>query len=452
MATMIHDGARLKELDIAHHLHPVSNLKQVAANGPLVMVRGQGSTIWDVDGKEYIDAFAGLWNVNVGHGRTELAEAAAGQIEQIAYGPTFFGLATPPPIELAAKLASMYPGPINRFQFTSGGAESNETAIKIARYYWALRGQPEKVTILSRMMGYHGIAMGALSATGIPAYWANFGPRPPGFLHLMAPYAYRNADDPDDEEDFVDKLIAELEETIEREGSHTIAALIGEPVIGAGGVVPPPQSYWTRVKEVLDAHDILLIADEVITGFGRTGTMFGVQQYGVQPDIVSIAKGITSGYIPLGAVGVTDEIYQTMLEPDSMFMHGFTYSGHPVACAVALRNIAMIEDERLERNAGDVGEYLIERLRELLGHQNVGDVRGKGLMMIVEVVKDKRTKEPFTAADGAGARLTRASRARGIIVRAGDNGIAIAPPLVLTRAEADRIAIAVQDSVIEVFG
>jgi 4-aminobutyrate--pyruvate transaminase len=268
----------------------------------------------------------------------------------------------------------------------------------------------------------------------------------------MAPYAYRNADDPDDEDAFVDKLIAELEETIEREGSHTIAALIGEPVIGAGGVVPPPQSYWTRVKEVLDAHDILLIADEVITGFGRTGTMFGVQQYGVQPDIVSIAKGITSGYIPLGAVGVTDEIYQTMLEPDSMFMHGFTYSGHPVACAVALRNIAMIEDERLERNAGDVGEYLIERLRELLGHQNVGDVRGKGLMMIVEVVKDKRTKEPFTAADGAGARLTRASRARGIIVRAGDNGIAIAPPLVLTRAEADRIAIAVQDSVIEVFG
>jgi len=452
MATDRYDSARLKELDVAHHLHPVSNLKQVAANGPLVMVRGEGSRVWDADGKEYIDAFAGLWNINVGHGRKELAETARAQIEEIAYGPTFFGLATPPPIELAAKLAQMYPGPVNHFQFTSGGAESNETAIKIARYYWALRGQPEKVTIISRMMGYHGIAMGALSATGIPAYWANFGPRPAGFVHLMAPYSYRNADDPENEEAFVDKLVGELEELIEREGADTIAAMIGEPVQGAGGVVPPPESYWKRMKEVLDAHDILLIADEVITGFGRTGTMFGVQQYGVQPDIVSIAKGVTSGYIPLGAVGVTDAIFQTMLEPDAMFMHGFTYSGHPVACAVGLKNIGIIENERLDEKAAETGPYLMGRLEELLGHQNVGDVRGKGMMMIVEVVKDKGTKEPFTAADGAGARLTKATRDRGIIVRAGDNGISIAPPLVLTREEADRVARAVQDSIVEVFG
>ena len=452
MATDRYDNARLRELDIAHHLHPVSNLKQVAANGPLVMVRGEGSTIWDADGKEYIDAFAGLWNINVGHGRKVLADTAKQQIEEIAYGPTFFGLATPPPIELAAKLAGMYPGPVNHFQFTSGGAESNETALKIARYYWALRGKPEKVTILSRMMGYHGIAMGALSATGIPAYWANFGPRPEGFVHLMAPYSYRNADDPDDEDAFVDKLVAELEEVIEREGADTIAAMIGEPVQGAGGVVPPPQSYWTRVKEILDANDILLIADEVITGFGRTGTMFGVEQYDVQPDIVSIAKGVTSGYIPLGAVGVTDDVFTVMLEPDAMFMHGFTYSGHPVACAVGLRNVEIIESERLDEKAGEIGPYLQGRLEELLGHQNVGDVRGKGMMMIVEVVKDKQSKEPFTAADGAGAKLTKATRERGIIVRAGDNGISIAPPLVLTREEADRVATAVQDSIVEVFG
>ena len=452
MATVRYDSARLKELDIAHHLHPVSNLKQVAAHGPLVMVRGAGSTIWDADGKEYIDAFAGLWNINVGHGRKELAETARQQIEEIAYGPTFFGLATPPPIELAAKLAGMYPGPVNHFQFTSGGAESNESAIKIARYYWALKGQPEKVTIVSRMMGYHGIAMGALSATGIPAYWANFGPRPEGFVHLMAPYAYRNADDPNDEDAFVDKLVDELEELIEREGAGTIAALIGEPVQGAGGVVPPPQGYWARMKEVLDANDILLIADEVITGFGRTGTMFGVQQYGVQPDIVSIAKGITSGYIPLGAVGVTDEIYQTMLEPDAMFMHGFTYSGHPVACAVGLTNIGIIEAERLDAQAAETGPYLLGRLEELLGHQNVGDVRGKGMMMIVEVVKDKDSKAAFTAADGVGAKLTKATRERGVIVRAGDNGVSVAPPLVLTREEADRVASAIQDSIVEVFG
>ncbi len=452
MATSRYDSARLRELDIAYHLHPVSNLKQVHANGPLVMVRGEGSTIWDSDGKEYIDAFAGLWNINAGHGRKELAEAARQQIEEIAYGPTFFGLATPPPIELAAKLAAMYPGPVNHFQFTSGGAESNETAIKIARYYWALRGKPEKVTIISRMMAYHGIAMGALSATGIPAYWANFGPRPEGFVHLMAPYSYRNADDPSDVEGFVDKLVTELEQLIAREGAGNIAAMIGEPVQGAGGVVPPPESYWRRIKDVLDANDILLIADEVITGFGRTGTMFGVEQYQVQPDIVSIAKGVTSGYIPLGAVGVTDQIYQTMLEPDAMFMHGFTYSGHPVACAVGLRNVAIIEDEQLEKRAADTGPYLIGKLEELLGHQNVGDVRGKGMMMIVEVVKDKESKEPFTAVDGVGAQLTRATRERGIIVRAADNGIAIAPPLVLTKGEADAIAAAVQDSIVEVFG
>ena len=452
MATDRYDSARLRELDIAHHLHPVSNLKQVAANGPLVMVKGNGSLIWDADGKEYVDAFAGLWNINAGHGRTELAEIAKQQIEEIAYGPTFFGLATPPAIELAAKLAAMYPGDVNHFQFTSGGAESNETAMKIARYYWSLRGKPEKITIISRMMGYHGIAMGALSATGIPAYWANFGPRPEGFVHLLAPYTYRNAEDADDEDAFVDALVTELEAVIEREGADTIAAMIGEPVQGAGGVVPPPANYWRRIKEVLEAHDILYIADEVITGFGRTGTMFGVEQYGVEADIVSIAKGVTSGYIPLGAVGVSDEIYQQMLEPDAMFMHGFTYSGHPVACAVGLRNVAIIEDEKLNENAGEVGSYLIGRLEELLGHQNVGDVRGKGMMMIVEVVKDKDTKEPFTAPDGVGAKLTKATRERGIIVRAADNGVAIAPPLVLTKDEADRVANAVQDSIVEVFG
>jgi 4-aminobutyrate---pyruvate transaminase len=445
------DTATLRQMDIDHMLHPVTNLKRHAESGPLTMVRGEGSKIWDSDGKEYIDSFAGLWNVNVGHGRTVLADAARDQIAELAYAPTFFGLATPPAIELAAKLAGIYPGPINHWQFTSGGAESNETAIKIARYYWSIQGKPEKMKILSRLMGYHGIAMGALSATGIPAYWANFGPRPEGFLHLSAPYAYRNAGDLDDD-GFVAALAQELEEMIEREGADTIAAMIGEPVQGAGGVVPPPDKYWAAIREVLDRHNILLIADEVITGFGRTGTMFGVQQYGVQPDIVAIAKGITSGYVPLGAVGVSDTIYQQMLEPDAMFMHGFTYSGHPVACAVALANIDIIEQEDLPANAKTQGAYLLGRLEELLGHQNVGNVRGKGLMMFVEVVQDKESKQPFDAASGVGARLTAATRERGIIVRASDVGVAISPPLVLTKDEADRVANAIQDSIIEVFG
>ncbi len=447
-----YDTAHLKQLDIAHHLHPRTNLKRHAQSGPFILAKGDGVHVWDTDGNRYIDAAAGLWNINVGHGRKELANAARQQIEEIAYGPTFFGLATPPPIELAAKLATMYPGPVNHFQFTSGGAESNETAIKIARYYWALRGMPEKITILSRFIGYHGIAMGALSATGIPAFWQNFGPRPEGFVHLMAPYPYRNADDPDNADEFVDKLIAELEETIDRIGAENIAAMIAEPVQGAGGVIVPPDAYWTRVAEVLRANDILSIADEVITGFGRTGEMFGAQTYGYQPDIVSIAKGISSGYIPLGAVGVTDEIFQTMLEPDAMFMHGFTYSGHPVACAVALKNIEILEAEDLTSNAAMQGAYLLARLEELLPHQNVGDVRGKGLMMMVEVVKDKETKEPFTTTDDAGPRLGQAVRKHGIIPFASEKGIMLSPPLTVSREEADRIAEAVEKSIIEVFG
>lgn len=452
MSAPKYDTERLKQLDIAHHLHPRTNLKRHAQSGPLVMAKGDGVYIWDTDGNRYIDAAAGLWNINVGHGRKELAEVAKQQIEEIAYGPTFFGLATPPPIELAAKLAQMYPGPINHFQFTSGGAESNETAIKIARYYWALKGKPEKVTIISRMIGYHGIAMGALSATGMPVFWEKFGPRPEGFVHLMAPYPYRNADDPNDEEGFVDKLVAELEETIARVGAENIAAMIGEPIQGAGGVIVPPESYWNRVSEVLKANDILLIADEVITGFGRTGMMFGAQTYGFQPDIVSIAKGISSGYIPLGAVGVSDEIYEVMLEPDSMFMHGFTYSGHPVACAVANRNIAILEEEDLASNAREQGDYLLARLEELLPHQNVGDVRGKGLMLMVEVVKNKETKEPFSPADDAGPRLVQAVRKHGIIPFASEKGIMLSPPLTVTRDEVEQIAEAVEKSIVEVFG
>jgi adenosylmethionine-8-amino-7-oxononanoate aminotransferase len=451
MVTTAFDTATLVQMDIEHMLHPVTNLHQHARSGPLVLTRGAGAKIYDSDGKEYIDAFAGLWNVNVGHGRAELAEVAREQIETLAFAPTFFGLATPPTIQLAARLADMYPGSVNHFNFTSGGAESNETAIKIARYYWSIQGKGDKVKILSRMMGYHGIAMGALSATGIPAYWQHFGPRPAGFIHLSAPYAYRNAGDLD-EAGFVDALVRELEETIEREGADTIAAMIGEPVQGAGGVVVPPDAYWSRVSEVLKAHDILLIADEVITGFGRTGTMFGVQQYGVVPDIVSIAKGITSGYIPLGAVGVTDDIYNQMIEPDQMFMHGFTYSGHPVACAVALRNIRIIEEENLPANAGEQGAYLIDRLRELLPHQYVGEVRGKGLMMIVEVVADKDSKAKFDPALNIGGKLQAATRERGLIVRCSNDGIAIAPPLILSREEADQIANGIQGALVEVLG
>ena len=444
------DTADLVTKDKAHLLHSVSNLRQVREHGPLVLARGEGVRIWDTDGTAYIDGFAGLWNVNVGHGRRELAEVMAAQGEELAFAPTFFGLATPAAIELAVKLGGLFPDPLNHVNFTSGGAESNETAMKIARYYWYLRGKPDKTKIISRKMGYHGIAMGALAATGIPAYHEGFGPPTPGFVHLMAPYAYRNGEGLD-EAAFVAKLVAELEETIAREGADTIAAMIGEPVQGAGGVVPPPDGYWQPVKDLLDKHDILLILDEVITGFGRTGTMFGMQQYGIVPDLAAFAKGVTSGYVPLGGVMVSDRVFETMAEPDKMFMHGFTYSGHPVACAVGLRNLQIIEEERLPENADRQGRALIGALRDGMNdHPHVGEIRGKGLMMIVEVVADRQTKAKFDPTLNVGGRLQAATRARGAIVRCTNDGIAIAPPLVITDAEVAELAAAVVGAVDEV--
>jgi 4-aminobutyrate--pyruvate transaminase len=446
------DTAELSAQDQEHLLHPVSNLRFMRENGPLVMVRGEDVFLWDSDGKRYIDAFAGLWNVNVGHGREELADAAAAQIREVAFVPNFFGLASPPPIELATRLAELFPGALNYFQFTSGGAEANETALKIARYHWWLKGQPEKVKIISRHMAYHGIAMGALAATGIPTYHEGFGPRVPGFVHITPPYAYRYGEGMSEDE-FVAKLVQELEETIEREGAGTIAAMIGETIHGGGGVIVPPDGYWPAMAEVLRKHDILLILDEVICGFGRTGTMFGMQQYGVTPDIVSFAKGVTSGYIPLGGVGVSDEIFETLSTPDRMFMHGFTYSGHPVACAVALPNLDIIEREKLPENAAHAGSYLLGQLHDKLdNHPNVGNIRGKGLMLFVEIVADKATKAKFDPSANLSPRLTKATREHGIIVRPVNDGIAMAPPLTIQEPELDQIASAIAGSINEVLG
>lgn len=442
--------ADLVAKDKAHHTHSLSNLKQIQETGPLVMVHGEGVHLWDSDGKQYIDGFAGLWNINVGHGRHELGQVMAAQVDELAFVPTFFGLASPPVIELSAKLATMFPDPINHFQFTSGGAESNETAIKMARYFWYLKGKPEKVKIISRLNGYHGIAMGALAATGLPAYHTGFGPLVPGFVHVLPPYDYRYAEGRSEDE-FVSMLVQNLEEMIAREGADTIAAFIGEPVQGAGGVIVPPDTYWGPITEVLKRHDILFIADEVISGFGRTGRMFGMETYGFVPDIVSFAKGITSGYIPLGGVGITDEIADALNNKEGLFMHGFTYSGHPVACAVGLANIDIIERENLPQNAKVQGEYLLDKFHETLDHlPYIGNVRGKGLMLIVELTADKPTKAKFDPALNIGPKLQDATRRRGVIVRCNNEGIAMSPPLILSRDEADTMFTAVVDSLEEV--
>ncbi len=442
---------RLLELDLQHVLHPVTNLHRHAKTGPLVLVRGEGTRVWDSTGRRYLDGFAGLWNINVGHGRSNLAEAAKAQINQLAFAPNFFGIATPPSIELAAKLASITPGRLNHFQFTSGGSESNETGIKIARYYWAIQGQSDKFKIISRHGAYHGIGGLTTTATGVPAYWKDFGPPAPGFLHISAPNPYRNNPDGLSVPDFVAHLERELEETIAREGSSTIAAFMGEPTQGAGGVCPAPEGYWSMIRRVCDKHQILLIADEVITGFGRSGQMFGVDTYNFEPDIICVAKGITSGYIPLGAVGVSDAIYEELIKPDRMFMHGFTYSGHPVACAVALENIKILEDEHLPENARVRGIELHTKMKDSLeSHPHVGDIRAKGLMMLVEVVQDKSSKTPYPPLS-IGGKLQAATRARGLIVRCGDNGVAIAPPLTVSSAEVSEIVNVVSEAVFEAF-
>lgn len=437
----------LIEQDIAHMFHPVTNLQRHLASGPLILVSGNGARVTDSRGKTYLDGFAGLWNVNVGHGRTELAEVARDQMARLAFQPTFFGLATPPAIELSSKLASKLPQ--QHFQFTSGGAESNETALKVARYYWALSGKPLKQKIISRKMAYHGIAMGALAATGVSAYWQDFGALPSGFIHIMPPFDYR-ANPGLSEADFIAHLVSDLERTIEIEGADSIAAMIGEPVQGAGGVVVPPENYWKAIAPVLKKHQILLISDEVITGFGRTGEMFAQTTYGFTADIVSLAKGITSGYIPVGAVGISSEIFECISKPDRMFMHGFTYSGHPVGCAVALANIDIIEREKLPDNARDRGLQLLAGLRTLEAHEHVGNVRGKGLMAFVEVVSEKATKTAYDGASGIGGKLQAATRKRGLITRCSDVGIAIAPPLVISISEIDELVGIVGDSIKEV--
>lgn len=445
------DTERLLELDLAHVLHPVTNLHRHAKSGPLILTKGQGIHVWDSTGKRYIDGFAGLWNINVGHGRTVLGDAARAQINQLAFAPNFFGIATPPSIELAAKLAAMMPGHLNHFQFTSGGSESNESAIKIARYYWSIQGQTDKQKIISRLGAYHGVGGVTTTATGIPAYWKDMGPAAPGFVYVSSPNLYRNKPDDMTLSAFIEHLETELETTITTEGAGTIAALIGEPTQGAGGVCAAPDGYWSMVQRVLKKHDILLIADEVITGFGRSGQMFGHQTYGFTPDLICLAKGITSGYIPLGAVGISDEIVAALQTPDRMFMHGFTYSGHPVACAVALENIKILEDEHLSENARVMGDKLLHDMTAAVGdHAHVGDIRAKGLMMLIEVVQDKSSKRAYPALS-IGGQLQAATRSRGLIVRCGDNGVAIAPPLTVSALEIDEIVATVNEALLTVF-
>jgi putrescine---pyruvate transaminase len=441
-------GAR----DLSHLIHPVTSPRDLASSGPRIVTEGEGHWITDDQGNKLIDGFAGLWCVAVGHGRREIIEAVSAQMATLEYATVFHGQSHPRAIELAERLASMFPPEfgLNHVMFSSGGSEANETNFKLVRMYWALKGEDRRKTIVARNHGYHGLTIATMSATGImPMHW-NFGPEAPGFAQIPAPYCYRC----ELGKTFPSCGLAcadSLTEYIEAQGPETVGAFIAEPVIGAGGIIPPPPGYFEKIRQICDRFGILFIADEVVCGFGRTGTLFGLGQWGVRPDIVTLAKGLTSGYVPLGASMVSEEVWSTIAErlPDRMpFSHGFTYSGHPVACAAALANLDIIERDGLVQNAAEVGGYLHERLGELRRFDSVGDVRGIGLMAGIELVADKDSRRGFADPHRACERVENETWARGLYSRAmGIEVIGLAPPLTIDRETVDRMVEIMADAI-----
>ncbi|NTU77915.1 MAG: aspartate aminotransferase family protein [Chloroflexales bacterium] len=433
--------------DQAHLLHPQHHPSDHL--DPQIWVAGEGALITNSAGQTFLDGLSGMWNVHVGHGRRELVEAAAGQLSRLAFASSYIGDTSLPAIALAERLSTLLYPTINAFFFTSGGAEASDSAFKTARFFWKTQGRPEKIKIISRTLSYHGSTMAASSASGVPAFWEVFEPRVPGFLHIESPYPYRFAGGGDG----VTPGIAAanlLEEAILREGPETVAAFIAEPIQGGGGgVIVPPADYFPRIRAICDQYDVLLISDDVITGFGRTGRWFGLEHWGVEPDIVQFAKGITSGYVPLGGIGVSDRIKAAIdaAPAGRRWMHGFTYSAHPVCCAVALANLQIIEGEDLVERAAQHGAHLLGRLKALEQLEHVGEVRGLGLLAGVEIVADRETKARFPAEAGVGKRLRAELTRRGLYTRVLGEVICLAPPLITSVAQLDRIADILHESI-----
>ncbi len=432
--------ARWRDSDIQHHLHPFTDTKALAEEGgSRIITGGQGVTLTDSEGNEILDGMAGLWCVNVGYGRKELAEAAYRQMIELPYYNTFFKTATPTSVELAEKLAEITPEGLNHVFFGSSGSEANDTIARTLRYFWSLEGKPDKKTFISRQYAYHGSTMVAASLGGQAAMHAQVDLPLPGFVHVMPPYWYDFGGDLSPE-DFGLEAAKAVEDKILELGADTVAAFIGEPIMGAGAVVIPPESYWPEVQRICRKHDVLLIVDEVICGFGRTGHMFASEYYGLEPDMMTLAKGLTSGYLPLSAAMVGERVAETLIAKGGEYHHGFTYSGHPVACAVALENIRIIEDEKLVQRTHEVtGPYLAARLAELAEHPLVGEVRSLGLIAAVEIVKDKATRTHFDAPGTTGTICREHCLAGGAVLRAVRDVMIMSPSLTITEAEIDTL-------------
>lgn len=445
--------------DAAHFLHPTTHIANHAKGimAGRIMTGGEGSTIVDRDGNRFLDGFAALYCVNAGYGRPEIADAMAKQAHDLAFFHTFGGHSNEPAIRLAKMVMDRAPAGMSRVFFGLSGSDANETNVKLAWHYHILRGEPQRRKIISRWRGYHGSGIVSGSMTGLPGYHTRMGLPLPGFLHTHTPHYLRRPVDDMDQAAHLDWLIAELEQMIEAEGPDTIAAFAGEPAMGTGGIIPPPDGYWARVQEVLNRHGILLIADEVVTGFGRTGSMFGSDHFGLRPDFITVAKGLTSAYAPLSGSIISTRVMDVLLAGSDEFgvlAHGFTYSAHPVCAAAGVATLGLVDSMGLVANAANVGAHFKAALHDALdGHANVAEIRGAGLMLAVEFMADPAKREWFAPMTVA-PKIAAAMLSRGVIARPLPEGniIGFAPPLCLTIAEADRLVSTLKEAVTEVLG
>jgi len=430
-----------KALDIAHHLHPFTDYKALATEGgSRIIDRADGVYLYDLAGRRIIDAMAGLWCVNLGYGREELIEAATEQMRRLPYYNAFFKTATVPAIELSARLVEKTPKGLDHVFYASSGSEANDTVVRMVRHFWNLKGHSRKKTIISRKYGYHGSTMAAVSLSGMGPMHRQADLPLPGFVHIRAPYWCDDGGDMD-KEVFGLKAADALEERILELGPDSVAAFVAEPIQGAGGVIIPPESYWPRIQEICRRYDVLLVADEVICGFGRLGHWFGSDRYGIEPDLMPMAKGITSGYLPLSAVMVGERVATALIGDGGEFFHGFTYSGHPTPCAVALANMQILEDEKIIERVRDVtGPYLAKRLHETFDdHPIVGEVRSEGLIGAIELVEDRKTRKRFPKYGEVGTRCRDHCFENDLVMRAVRDAMVLSPPLIVTEAQIDEI-------------
>ncbi|WP_119154463.1 aspartate aminotransferase family protein [Caldimonas tepidiphila] len=431
--------AEWQAADAAHFLHPFTDHRALAGRGTRVIERGEGIHLWDTEGKKILDAMSGLWCVNVGYGRRELIDAATRQLERLPFYNSFFQTTTPPAIELAELLAEVTPPQFEHVFFSSSGSESNDTIVRMVRRYWDLLGQPQRQVIIGRENGYHGSTMAGASLGGMKGMHAQGGLPIPGIEHIGQPYQFEHGRGMDRAE-FGRVAAGWLEQKILAIGPDKVAAFIGEPVQGAGGVIVPPETYWPEIQRICDQYGILLVSDEVICGFGRTGHWFGCERFRTRPDLMTFAKGVTSGYVPLGGVMVGERVARVLIEQGGEFAHGYTYSGHPVACAVALANIRLMQREGLvERVREDTGPYLARQFEALEDHPLVGDAETCGLMGALHLLRDKAAGTPFDPALEVGMVCRAHCFGNGLIMRAVGDRMIIAPPLVMTRAQIDEM-------------